>query len=220
MNRLITTVFLIAISISVLAQPKGMGKNDPDAKNILDGVSAKYKTFKGVQANFSLKIENASGKSLGVKTGILYIKGNKYRISVTGKEIYCDGNTISTFDKEENEVTFTKVDPTSNSLTPQKIFSDFYNKDFLYKLNGETTVAGKKIEELELTPIDKSKPYFKVLVYVNKAAQTISSYKVFEKTGERTTYSIASMNTTTPVNDSQFTFNAKKFPGAEVVDLR
>jgi outer membrane lipoprotein carrier protein len=135
MNRIITSVVFLVMSIlSVSAQPKGMGNNDPDAKKILDAVSAKFKTFKGVQAKFSLKIENGAGKTLGVKSGIVYMKGNKYHVSITGQEIFCDGSNISTYDKSANEVTITKIDPSANSLTPQKIFTNFYDKDFLYKI--------------------------------------------------------------------------------------
>ncbi|MDN3654674.1 outer membrane lipoprotein carrier protein LolA [Ferruginibacter paludis] len=221
MKKIITSVtLLLAGIITIYAQPKGMGNNDPEAKKILDAVSAKFKSFKGVEAKFSLNIENAAGKSLGTKKGIVYMKGNKYRVSITGQEIFCDGSNISTYDRSANEVTITKVDPSANSLTPQKIFTNFYDKDFLYKLNQEKTVGGKKVQEIELTPIDKSKPFFKVLVYVDKASQIISSTKVFEKTGNKFTYSVTGMNTTAPVNDTQFVFDAKKYPGAEVVDLR
>ena len=213
-------LFLTFSAFGAFAQPKGMGNNDPDAKKILDAVSAKFKTFKGVQANFILKIENATGKVLGNKTGAVYMKGSKYRVTITGQEIFCDGNNISTYDKSANEVTITKIDPTANTLTPQKIFTNFYDKDFLYKLNRETIIAGKKVQELELTPIDKSKPFFKVLVYVDKAAQTINSTKIFEKTGNKYTYSVSKMNTAAPVSDAQFIFDIKKFPGTEVVDLR
>lgn len=221
MNKLIMGLVVLIFGIgSLSAQPKGMGKNDPDAKKILDGVSAKFKSFKGVTAKFQLKIENAAGKNLGTKSGTVFMKANKYRVSVTGQEIYCDGANITTYDKSANEVTITKVDPTANSLTPQKIFSNFYDKDFLYKLNQETVIAGKKIQEIELTPIDKSKPYFKILVFVDKASQVINSTKVFEKAGNRITYSVLGINTTTPVAEGQFIFDAKKYPGAEVVDLR
>ena len=213
-------MFLIVGVFGASAQLKGIGSNDPDAKKILDGVSAKFKTFKGVQANFALKIENAAGKTLGNKTGTVYMKGNKYRVTITGQEIFCDGNNISTYDKSANEVTITKIDPSANTLTPQKIFTNFYDKDFLYKLNRETIIAGKKIQELELTPIDKSKPFFKVLVFVDKAAQTINSTKIFEKTGNKYTYAVSKMNTAAPVSDAQFIFDIKKFPGTEVVDLR
>ena len=221
MNKLITSLAFLVISVSsVLAQSNGMGTNDPEAKKILDAVSAKFKTFKAVQAKFSLKIENAAGKNLGTKTGTVYMKATKYRVTITGQEIFCDGTNISTYDKSANEVTITKIDPTANSLTPQKVFTNFYDKDFLYKLNGEITVAGKKIQEIELTPIDKSKPFFKVLIYVDKASLTISSTKVFEKTGNKYSYVVNSINTNAAINDNQFIFAAKSFPGVEVIDLR
>ena len=219
-NFLASIVSLLFCIASINAQPKGMGKNDPDAKKVLDAVSAKFKTFKAVQSSFSLKIENSSGKALGTKTGTVYMKGTKYRISVTGQEIFCDGSNISTYDKAANELTITKLDPTANSITPQKIFTNFYDQDFLYKLNNDVTLGGKAAQEIELTPIDKAKPYFKVLVYVDKKAQTITSTKVYEKAGNIYTYSVAKMNTTSPVSDALFMFDPKQYPGVEVVDLR
>ena len=218
MKKFLAGLFLMIMAVSSLnAQaPKGMGQNDPAAKQALDAVSAKFKTFKTVVAKFALKMENGAGKSLGAKTGTVYMKGTKYRISVTGQEIFCDGSNVWTFDKASNEVTISKLDPANNSITPQKLFTNFYDKDFLYKLNGEV----KGVQEVELTPIDKSKPFHKVLVSINKAKQTISATKIFEKTGNRYTYSVASMNTTGAVTDAQFVFDQKKYPGVEVVDLR
>ena len=53
-------VFMMTGIFTVTAQPpKGMGNNDPDAKKILDAVSAKFKTFKTVQSKFSLKIDRS-----------------------------------------------------------------------------------------------------------------------------------------------------------------
>ncbi|MFN8251459.1 MAG: outer membrane lipoprotein carrier protein LolA [Ferruginibacter sp.] len=217
MKKIICGLVLTAAVITAAAQPpKGMGQSDPAAKKVLDAVSAKFKSFKNVTAKFSLKMENGAGKSVGNKAGTVYMKGTKYRISVTGQEIFCDGSNVWTFDKASNEVTITKLDPTNNTITPQKLFTNFYDKDFLYKLNSD---AGGT-QEVELTPIDKSKAFHKVLVSINKASQTISSTKVFEKTGNRFTYAVSSMNTTGAVADAQFVFDAKKYPGVEVVDLR
>lgn len=221
MKNIFTCVIsLLVCLLSVKAQTKENVKNDPGAKIILDAVSNKFKTFKSVQSSFSLKIENNSGKSLGAKTGTLYMKGLKYRISVTGQEIFCDGSIISTFDKSTNELTITKIDPSANSITPQKLFTNFYDKDFLYKLNEGVKVGGKLVQQIELTPIDKSKPFFKVLLNIDKKSQIISSTKIFEKTGNVYMYEISNMNTTTMVSDAQFLFDAKKYPGVEVVDLR
>ena len=198
--------------------PKGMGKSDADAKKILDAVSSKFKTYKSVQAKFVLKIENASGKSIGTKSGSVFMKATKYRISLPGQEMFSDGSTTWSYEKSSNEVTINKIDPSANAITPQKLFTNFYDKDFLYKLNGVVKEGGKDLQEIELTPVDKTKPFHKVLLYVNNS--TIYSTKVYEKTGNRYTYSVSNMNTTSLITDNDFVFDVKKYPGVEVVDLR
>jgi len=219
MKNLLFLLFL-SINITAFAQPQGMGKNDAAAKKILDAVSAKFKSFKTVTAKFNLKIENAAGKVQGSKSGIVNLKGTKYRINVTGQEIISDGNTAWTYDKGSNEVQINKIDRSATTITPQKMFTNFYDKDFLYKTNPDVKVAGKTLQEIELTPIDKSKPFFKVLVNVDKATQTIRQTKVFEKNGNRYTYSIVSLQPNTALPDALFTFDPKRYPKVEIVDLR
>jgi outer membrane lipoprotein-sorting protein len=211
-------ISLFAVFSAMAQPPAGMGQSDPAAKKVLDAVSTKFKSYKSVQASFLLKMENASGKSLGNKSGTVYMKGMKYRISLSGQEMFCDGSTIWSYEKSANEVTVSKVDPTANSITPQKLFTNFYDKDFLYKLNGIVKEGGKSLQEVELTPIDKSKPFFKVLLYIDKSS--ISTTKVMEKNGNKFTYSISNMKTGAVITDDTFVFDAKKYPGVEVVDLR
>jgi chaperone LolA len=212
-------LFLMVMIATAGAQvPKGIGVSDPAAKKVLDAVSNKFRTYKTMQAKFLLKVENASGKNLGVKTGNVYMKGTKYRISVTGQEIFSDGSTVWTYDKPSNEVTISRIDPSANSLTPQKLFTNFYDKDFLYKLNGAVKMNGKNLKEIELTPIDKTKAFHKVLVYVDNNA--INTTRIFEKNGNRYTYSTNSMTPNGVIADAMFLFDAKKYPGVEIVDLR
>lgn len=219
MKNLLFSVFLL-LNITAFAQPPGMGKNDVAAKKILDGVSAKFRSFKTVTAKFNLKIENAAGKVQGSKSGVVNLKGTKYRINVTGQEIFSDGNTAWTYDKGSNEVQINKIERSATTITPQKMFTNFYDKDFLYKTNPDVKVNGKTLQEIELTPIDKTKPFFKVLVHIDKATQTIRQTKVFEKNGNRYTYSIVSMQTNTALPDALFAFDPKRYPKAEIVDLR
>lgn len=218
MNRLAILLVMNCLVASLIAQP-----NDPAAKKILDGVSAKFQTYKSVQATFTLKLEDARGKAQGTQKGTVYMKGTSYRISTTGKEtkeIFSNGNTTWTYDKSTNEVTITKVDPSVNAITPQKLFTNFYDKDFLYKLNGDKKEGGKTVLEIEMTPTDKTKPFHKVYVYVDKASQSIYTTKVLDKTGNKVTYVINSMNGKANVPDATFLFDKKKYPGVEEVDLR
>jgi outer membrane lipoprotein-sorting protein len=194
--------------------------NDPAAKKILDGVSSKFKTFKTVKATFTYKVENAAGKALSTKTGTILMKGTKYRVSFSGQEIWCNGTTIWNYDKAANEVSISKLDASSGMITPQKLFTNFYDKDFLYKLNGEKKMGSKTIQEIEMTPVDKSKPFHKVYLQVDKNAKTLYSTRVLENGGNRYSYTIGNMSTNLNLADSEFVFDKKKYPGVEEVDLR
>ena len=201
------------------AQNNSIGNNDPDAKKILDQISNKIKSYHSVQAGFELKIEDAKGNLEGTKKGVVYMKGIKYRVTISGQDIFCDGKNIWTYDKSANEVTVTKFDPSSNSITAQKLFTNFYDKDFLYKLNGSQKHGNKMLQEIEMTPVDKTKNFFKIYLYVDNTAKTVVSSKMLDKSGNKYTYTINNLNGNAQLSDATFTFDKTKYPGVEVVDL-
>ena len=214
-KKVYTSSALLGLSIMMFAQ-----SNDPDAKKILDGVSAKFKSFKTVQATFTYKVENTDGKVLSTKKGTVAMKGTKYRVSFSGQQIFCDGTTVWNYDKATNEVTISKLDAANGTITPQKLFTDFYDKDFLYKLNGEKKDKNKVLQEIEMTPVDKGKSFHKVYLMIDKAAKNIYSTKVLENTGDRYSYTVNTIKTNQTIADSQFVFDKSKYPGVEEVDLR
>ena len=87
-------------------------------------------------------------------------------------------------------------------------------------LNGEKKVGSKTLQEIEMTPVDKGKPFHKVYVQVDKTAKTIYSTKVLENAGNRYTYTISTMKTNLALADNIFVFDKTKYPGVEEVDLR
>lgn len=76
------------------------------------------------------------------------------------------------------------------------------------------------MQELEMTPMDKTKPFHKVYVTVDKNTKTIYSTRVLEKNGNKYTYTVNNMNGKATVSDALFIFDKKKYPGVEEVDLR
>jgi outer membrane lipoprotein carrier protein len=217
---LLMGMLMSGLVLTGTAQSKGQGQNDPKAKGILDNVSKKFQSLKSVVANFMLKVEGANNSVNDTKKGIVYLKGSKYKVSMEGQEIISDNKTSWTYAKDVNEVTINNVDQSSTSITPAKLFTNFYDKDFLYRLNGESTEKGKVLQNIEMTPTDKSKNIFKVIVSVDKKNQNIAKMKVFEKNGNHYTYEITNFTPNANVSDATFTFDAKKYPGVEVVDLR
>ena len=215
MKKISLLLGLVIMILSGFAQG-----NDPEAKKILDAVSNKFKTYKAVQSNFTLQIEDAHGKVQGTKKGTVFMKGPKYKVNITGQEIYSDGKSVWTYDKGANEVTITQLDASGSGITPQKLFTSFYDQDFLYKLNGEKKVAGKTLQEIEMTPVDKTKAFHKVYLLVDKKNNSIYSTKVLEKNGNKYSYTVNSLNGKAPIADDLFVFNKSKYPGVEEVDLR
>jgi outer membrane lipoprotein carrier protein len=215
MRKLFSVLVLSGLSFSLLAQG-----NDPAAKRVLDDVSAKFKTYKTVQASFTYKVEDGNGKTVSTKTGSIWMKGTKYKVTFGGQEIFCDGKTVWNYDKNAKEVTINAVDGNGKGISPQILFTNFYDKDFLYKLNGEKKVQNKAIQEIEMTPTDKSKNFHTVYLMVDKTAKTIYSTKVLENSGNRYTYTVSSMKTNGAMTDAMFAFDKTKYPGVEEVDLR
>lgn len=212
---------ILSFPFLVQAQNNSLGKSDPDAKRVLDGLSAKLKSYKAVQSSFTLKVEDAKGTLMGSKSGVIYLKANRYHIHIPGgQDIYCNGTDVWTYDKSSNEVTITKSDPSTQTLTPDKFFTNFYDKDFLYKLNEDSKIGTRTVQEVELTPVDKNKPFFKALLYIDKSLHTLVSVKWFDKSGDRYSLTIDKLNGNAPLTDSDLAYNKAKHPGAEEVDLR
>jgi chaperone LolA len=212
-------IFTLILSFCAFLLIHGQGASQ-DAKKILDGVSEKFKTFKTVNASFTYKVENAAGRALSTKKGTVWMKGTKYRVSFSGQEIFCDGKTVWNYDKAANEVTISNLDASGSTVSPQKLFTNFYDKDFTYFLKGEKKQAGKTLQEIEMTPTDKTKPFSKVNVMVDKTAKTIYSTKVTEKSGSKYSYTVTTLKSNITIADSQFVFDKTKYPGVEEVDLR
>lgn len=220
MKKMYALIMMVSTVLFAAAQNGGnAAKSDPQAKQILDAVSAKFRTFKSPQATFTYQVENAQGKTLATKKGTVTMKGNKYRVNMGGMEIFSDGRTSWNYDKSTNEVTVSGVDASGTAMTPQKLFTNFYDRDFLYKMNGTKNVGGKNVVEIEMTPTDKSRPFHKVYVWVDKVANTLYSARFLEKTGNRYSYTINGLKPSVTVSDADFTFNKNKYPGVEVVDL-
>jgi len=193
--------------------------SDPAAKTILDQASAKIKSYKSLEAVLTIEIQDAQGGNQGIKKANFYMKGTRYIMKINGQEIYCDGKTIWTFDKSANEVTITKVDPNSTTLSPQRLFTNMYDKDFLYKVNGEQKMGAKTVVEIEMTPIDKNQNFHKIYLYIDKKTKLPSSGKMLDKSSNRYLYTINSLNGNVNLTDASFIFDKSKHPGVEEVNL-
>jgi len=223
MKKLIFTVALLLTFITLLAQKQidksQFGVSDKRAGEILDKVSKKYKSYKTIKAAFTLIIDSPEDNINEQQTGTLYLKGNKYKLELGGQQIICDNTTLWTYLKDANEVQVNSYEPDENTVTPDKLFT-IYEDDFLYGLGEEVVENGKSIQVIQLTPYDKSKPYFKIKLFVDKDTWRIIRFKIYEKNGNRYIYKISQFKPNIKLSDSFFSFDIANHPDVEVIDLR
>jgi outer membrane lipoprotein-sorting protein len=216
MKKILGIIFLALCSV----QPLMAQNNDPKAKAVLEGVSKKINSLKSVKANFSLKLSGGNGKVNETKKGTFSMKGQKYRVSLNGQEIICDTKTIWTYTKDANEVQVNNYDPKEQTISPAKLFTNFYDKEYVYHYIGEKKIAGKTCEVVEMSPINKDKQLSKIDISVDKATNMVVGGNVWEKNGNEYQYDISGFTPNANVPDSDFAFDTKAHPGVEVVDLR
>lgn len=215
------TFILLSILSLVIANPFNSVSETQDNKSteILNKLSKTYKTYKSVKATFTVNILNKKSNTKVKQSGELYQKGKKFRVNMSGQEIYCDGKTIWTYISGANEVQVSKFDEKTMDINPSEIFT-IYEKGFVHKYGGQKVVGTKTLDIIELTPTDKSKGYFKVKLGIDKLANKVKEMIVYSKNGLETTYTIDDLDANVAINDSYFKFNAKDKPGVIVIDLR
>lgn len=209
---------LSLVALVSIIQP-AFAQNDAKAKGILDAMSKKMNGLNSLKTNFALSLAGSNGKVKETKKGTFYMKGAKYRVTLAGQEIICDNKTVWTYTKDANEVQVSNFDPNAQTISPAKLFTNFYDKEYNYKYAGTRKVNGKDCNIIELSPINKAKGFSKVELAIDKT-NTIVGGNIWEKNGNQYQYEVSGFTPNAPVADNMFTFDAKKYPGVEVVDLR
>jgi outer membrane lipoprotein carrier protein len=213
MKKLFFLIICTIITRGVFAQ------YDPKALEILEGMSKKYKVIPSFEANFSYTLTNDVEKINEEFKGKMTVKGDKYKLSLPEQEVVNNGTTIWTYLPEAKEVNIDNYDPGSEDLNPSK-FYDIYKKGFKYLYLEEKTEGGALCEVVDLVPEKKDAQYYKVRMNIVKKDKSIQSWTMFDKSGNRYKYLITKFNPAVKVEDSFFSFDVKKYPGVEVIDLR
>ncbi|MBB2144371.1 outer membrane lipoprotein carrier protein LolA [Pedobacter sp. LMG 31464] len=196
-------------------------QTDAKAKAILAEVSKKYRSYDVVKTDFTFTLNNAQAKVKETQQGTLYVKANanKYKVAMTNQDLISDGKVQWTYLKSDKEVQISNVDNSGDAINPAKIFT-IYEKGFKYLYTGESKVGTKVYQMIDLSPLDAKKTVFKVRLSIDKVSKQIANVVIFEKNGNTYTYNVKTFSPNVKVPETTFAFDAKKYPGVEVVDLR
>lgn len=213
------TIVLLLAFLGVLNITQA--QTDAKAKAILAAVSKKYRTFDVVKADFSFILDNQQAKIKEQQQGTLLVKAkaNKYKVNMDDQVLLSDGKSQWTYLKADKEVQVTDVDNSGEALNPARIFT-MYESGYKYVYTGDSKIGNRVYQMIDLSPLDTKKSFFKIRLSIDKVAKQISNVLIFDKNGNKYTYNVKSFVGQPNVPESTFVFDAKKYPGVEVVDLR
>lgn len=216
-KTLMYLIFTIAFSIAINAQ------QDPEAKAILDKLSATFKSFNCIEASFVYSIVTQREELNFSTEGIFILKGDKYKLDVMGVETYFDGSTLWNYIIDANEVNITTPDSENQDFFlshPKDIFT-VYTSGYKYRYIGETIEEEITYQEIDLYPKDiENSHYSRYKILINKTKNQLHSVAAFAKNGNIYVVEIVEMITDNDYEDTFFVFDKENYPGVEIVDLR
>lgn len=176
------------------------------ARQILDKTAAMVANKGGASASFTM----TSGKTKA--SGTVSIKGKKFYAKTSGAEVWYDGRTQWTYMPSTQEVNITT--PTQAQLVQMNPYTFLSIYKSGYTLSRQAVAGGWQVH---LVAQNKQRSVQELYVTVSKTYQPRS---VKMRTGQAWTTITVSNFRAQKLGDATFRFNAKKYPKAEVIDLR
>lgn len=181
------------------------------ATQLLKEVSDKVKSYDNVQIEFKYNLNNIKENVSQETRGNVSLSGNKYVLEMLGVKRIFDGNNIYTIVPEDEEVTISKFDPSMDSeITPSQMLT-FYEKGYSSKMDIVQDLKGRKIQFVELKPINNQTDIKRILLGID--VQTKHIYKLIQIDNNDTKYTVTvqSFKSNQPLPQNMFTFDNRKY---------
>lgn len=204
MNKIVAIVILFLVTLNANAQ-------DKKAKELLDQVTAKIKSYDNIIIDFKYTLNNYKENINKESKGNVIIQGNKYVLNFMGVTKIFDGKKSYTIVPEDEEVTVSGLnEKDNNAITPSKMLT-FFNSGYKFSWDILQDVKGRKIQYIKLVPTNGKDHRKEILLGID--SQTKHIYNVIEmgKNGTKTTLTVNSFKTNQPLSKNQFTFVPSKY---------
>ena len=194
-------ILLAILAIASLSAAAGTG----DA--VFNKAIAAYKAAKGIAVKYSMT------GAVGNSSGEIIMQGNKFCITASNMICWYNGKTQWSYLKSTNEVNITTPTEAKRMKMNPYTFITMYKSG--YNMGVKTSGSNYVVH---LTAQNKQRSVQELYVTVNKTKYTPVQVRMREG-NTWTTINISNFKAA-KLPDSAFTFNAKDYPTAEVVDLR
>lgn len=212
MKIFLLVVSLFATQLSTFAQIT----SSPEAKVILDKVSAATDAMEAIHIVFEYKLTNKEENISDSSMGELTLKKDQYLLSFMGLSQMSDGENVWTILTDDEEIQIAEIDlEDENALTPSNLLK-MYETGFMYQLQDKVGSL-QIIELLPENPADVD--YIKIELLIDTSVNQIKNLKQFGKNATESEYII---NNFAPsiISDEAFIFKETDYVDFEIIDLR
>ena len=213
MKKILLFLCLCISTLSLSAAGK-----DPEARKILDATANRLSSCGGIRAQFTAT--NLIGKQeQGSTTGTMCLLGKKFQMTTPDMLTWFDGKTQWSMQPGDNEVSM--QEPTGAELQAMNPYAciGVYKKGFNYKKKEGQLINGKQGYKITLNAENKKQKVQEIYIEID---QDLNPVRVSLRQGKNNWTRLVITNFTTghKYTDKDFTFPAKDYPKAEVIDLR
>jgi len=208
---------LIAFAVILFTLQGISAQNNVQAEKKITDLLAEARTS-AIKTNFKLIISDKKDPQSMVSSGVFTLKGNKFVLEMDAMKAWYDGKTQWAYVSQSNEVSITE--PTVKELSetnPMAILSGFKSKCLI---RFSTRVKSAQNYCIEMIPKTKNNEIVKIDVQINKNNGNLVSIKLTNKNGSASLLTLSNFQKGIHVTDNIFVFNAARFKGVSVNDLR
>ncbi|MED9996128.1 MAG: outer membrane lipoprotein carrier protein LolA [Paludibacteraceae bacterium] len=193
---------------------------NPEAIALLNKTSDIYKQSTGTEISLNINIDDAqSGQQQSVK-GTLKTRDKRFVLTTQFATMNFDGTNLYIYQPDVNEITISSPsDAEVQDMDPTQIMSN-YNQGFQIPKPEYKTENGKNIAIINLYPEDKSEDYHRLSLKVDTATNKPLQIATYGKNGMTNTIDILKIETNKNFSEKDLIFDLKKYPKAQVIDIR
>lgn len=217
----LTRKLLLLFFLPAILLPEAVGQQlpyDQKGEELLRSASQKIQGYRSFEIDFSYVMENEEMGVTETMDGKLLSMGDKYHMNIGGNLFISDGTNVWTFLEEFNEVHVSLAEDTEGGMTPTSLFEEFETQ-FRSRYIRQETHRGRRVDLIDLVP-HQPQAFFKYRVALDAADQSLVYTIAYDRHGGTYTYSVRQFRPNPRVPENTFTFDAGKYPGIEVIDLR
>ena len=201
---------IIACLLLLFAAQAVSAQNNADA--IIRVLVDQIKSHKNVEMAFSYQIGSDKNLSESLK-GHAWLQGEAYKTEMADQQTISDGKTIWLYLIDDEEIMVSNASEGTDN-TPLKILTSL-DKSYVASL---TNIDAKGIATIELA--NPKGQYKRVTLKINTKKTELKSADIYMEDGNKVSITVEEMKYDQKLDDSFFTFDAKKHPKVDVIDMR